>query len=104
MPFRMPAQQFPREVCSNDIPVLVEGLRKWIGADRLNSQLKAYLSRRESDSGINIVRLLERQAVLSGFEDYRKQTLDRQRPVRNVTEQISMLTNVAGLRRPPGFE
>lgn len=95
--FRKPGIVPSSNVYPRDIPPLVENLRRFIGADELNRRMQEYRKRQAVSDGIGVVRLRERQAVLDGFKDYRKQTLGGNRPLRSVTREVALLTSVAGL-------
>jgi len=94
--FRKAGTTPAREVSLEQVPPLVEGLRRWIGASRLVVEIDRYRKKKANADGIGMVRLGEHQAVLAGFEDYRKQTLAGQRSLRTLSRELAVLTNVAG--------
>jgi hypothetical protein len=92
--FRRPGR-FPTNIYPKDAGALIDGLRRFIGHDRLTRQTAAYFATGRASNGVRMARYREQQPLIEAFEVYEKMTLNRQRLLRSVPDELADLANVA---------
>lgn len=92
--FRRPGR-FSRDIYPHQAGDLIEGLRRFIGHDRLVQRTREYRSTASVSNGVVVARLRDNQPLIEAFDEYEKATRHRQRPLRSIDGQLGDLANVA---------